>query len=132
MLEVGESVSAATDGDRKSWKTGSVSPLAVDTGGSRPSSACTLRALRSIARLIALRTASWLVGNLFRFGSRLLVCTGANQTWWLGLPATNTCWTPAMKLPPQSSWLVSSAESAAFEEAYVGNSTADTAGLPPQ
>jgi len=67
------SVAFDTEEDRNCWKTGSVSPLALDTGGSMPPSACWLSAVRSMARLIALRTASWLVGNLVRFGSRLLV-----------------------------------------------------------
>ena len=83
MSECAGSVWLATVGDRNCWKIGSVRPLALDTGGSSPPSACWLIAVRSIARLIALRTASWLVGNLVRFGSRLFVCTGGNHTWWL-------------------------------------------------
>ena len=43
--------------------------------------------VRSIARLIAWRTASWLVGNLVRFGSRLFVWIGANHTLWVGVAA---------------------------------------------
>src|ERR1700759_928136 len=96
-------VEEATSEDRNCWNTGSVSPLAFETGGSSPPSASWLRAVRSMARLIALRTGSWLVGNLVRFGSRLLVWTGGEHTLWLLLPDTNTCCTPEMKLPPQSS-----------------------------
>lgn len=100
--------------------------------GSMPPSACVLSAERSIARLIAFRTASWLVGNFSRFGSRLLVWIGGNHTLWFALVLTNACWTPEMKLPAQSSWLVCSADSAELADAYAGNCTLPIATFPPQ
>ena len=117
MSECALSMAFATDGERNCWKIGSVSPEAFDTGGSIPPSACWLSAVRSMARLIALRTGSWLVGNLVKFGIRLLVWIGTNHTWWLEWPLTNTCCTPGMKLPAQWSWSVCRAASAVLAEA---------------
>src|SRR5579872_3284378 len=50
---------------------GSVMPVAFRTGFSRPASPSKPRILRLTARLIACRTASWLVGHFVRFPSRL-------------------------------------------------------------
>ena len=78
-----------------------------------------------------MRTASWFIGQLRRFGSRLFVCTGANHTWWVdGDVLTNPAFRPVMKLPAQSSELPLSADSTVAVSASSGKSTSLTAGGP--
>src|ERR1700691_4905382 len=82
---------------------GRVRPVAFRTGSSRPASPSEAMTLRLIARLMACRTGSWLVGHLFRFGIRLLVPPGASQEWWvLGEGSTKLFCRPGMKFPVQS------------------------------
>src|SRR5580693_2436001 len=69
-------------GPAQAWKVGSVSPPASVIGLARPASPSEASRLRLTARLIACRTASWLVGHLLRFGIRALVLPGASQKWW--------------------------------------------------
>ena len=69
-----------------------------------------------MARLIARRTASWLVGSTSRLGTRELMLTGANQVLWWGLLLVKLLPSPEMKLPSQSAWLVTRAFSAAVLE----------------
>ncbi len=56
-------------------------PLALSTGSSRPASPSVASTVRFTARLIALRTAIWLVGHLFRLGMNAFVLPGASQKW---------------------------------------------------
>ena len=74
-----------------------VRPVALRTGFSRPDSPSEASSWRLIAALIACRTGSWLVGHLFRFGTRLLVPPGASQWWWnSGLVLMKLCCRPGM------------------------------------
>ena len=65
---VGDRVMLFTDGANRLLKFGRTSPLALVATGSRPASPWVLMAVRFRARLMALRTASWLVGQTFRLG----------------------------------------------------------------
>src|SRR5580693_7259314 len=69
-LLVAETVIELT-GPLQAEKAGIVRPVALVTGFSSPASPSAPSTLRLTARLIALRTASWLVGHRFRFGSKL-------------------------------------------------------------
>src|ERR1022692_712895 len=75
---VAELVSDVT-GAPQAANVGRVRPVALSTGFSRLASPSVAISDRLMARLIALRTGSWLVGHLFRFGIRLLVPPGASQ-----------------------------------------------------
>src|SRR5208282_5268375 len=77
-LPVAETVMLAT-GALHALKVGSVRPVALRTGSSRPASPSEAMRVRLIAALMACRTGNWLVGHLFRFGIRLLVPPGASQ-----------------------------------------------------
>src|SRR5580698_6587925 len=66
-LPAAATVSAAA-GAAQAEKVGRVMPLVLVTGFSRPASPSLASTVRLTARLIALRTASWFVGHLFRFG----------------------------------------------------------------
>ena len=78
-------------------------PVALVIGFSRPASPSDASSERSRARLIALRTGSWLVGHLFRLGMKAFVLPGASQKWWVaGDLATKSFCRPGMKLPVQS------------------------------
>src|ERR1700722_14109457 len=84
--------------------------VADDTGPAPPSEAS---GVRSTARLIACRTASWLVGHLVRFGSRLSSPPAASQKlWWAGSVGTKFFCRPGMEFPVPSIWLLNSALSA--------------------
>src|ERR1700678_3785554 len=100
-------------GALQALNVGRVRPVAFRTGSSRPASPSEAMTLRLIAGLMALRTGSWLVGHLFRFGIRLLVPPGASQKWWNeGLVSTKSFCRPGMKLPVQSIAPEKSADSA--------------------
>ena len=77
-LPVAEMVMLAT-GALQALKVGSVMPVALTTGFSSPASPSLPSTVRSTARLIACRTASWLVGHLVRFGSKLSSPPAASQ-----------------------------------------------------
>src|SRR6266568_1822194 len=79
-LPVAETVFDAT-GPLQAEKVGSVMPVLLSTAFSRPASPSDARSERFTARLIAFRTASWLVGHLFRFGIKAFVLPGASQKW---------------------------------------------------
>ena len=77
--------------------------------------------MRFTARLIALRTASWLVGHLFRLGMNAFVLPGASQKWWwAGSFATKSFCSPGMKFPVQSIWSENSADRAPVLDVYTG------------
>ena len=73
-----ETVMDAT-GALQAENSGSVRPVAFTTGFSSPASPSEPSTVRSTARLIACRTASWLVGHLARFGSKLSSPPAASQ-----------------------------------------------------
>src|ERR1700721_1439624 len=80
---------ADVTGPAQAWKVGSVSPPASEIGLARPASPSEASRVRSTARLIACRTASWLVGHLVRFGSRLSAPPAAPpELGWAGGGAT--------------------------------------------
>src|SRR5271165_6440455 len=70
---------ADASGPAQAWKVGSVSPPDSLIGLARPASPSEASSVRLTARLIACRTASWLVGHLVRFGSRLSSPPAASQ-----------------------------------------------------
>ncbi len=104
-------------------------PLALVATGSRPDSPVLLMSVRLIARLTALRTTSWFIGHVLRFGIRLFVLTPANHTLWPA-PLVNAL-RPVRKLPAQSSWLFWRAARTALLLPSSGNWTCETAGAPP-
>src|SRR5215469_12642828 len=94
------------------------------TANSWPSSPCWPIAVRSIAALIACRTASWLVGQVVMFGIRTLVAPAFSQPmWWEGSLLTKFFCRPWMKLPVQSIWPENSAFVAAVFVVYAGKKT---------
>ena len=68
-----------TEGEVQAENVGRVRPVALVAGASRPASPWAPIWVRSMAALMACRTASWLVGHLFRFGMKALVLPGASQ-----------------------------------------------------
>ena len=86
-------------------KIGVVRPDALLIGPSWPSSPWFPIAVRSMAALIACRTASWLVGQVVMFGIRTLVAPGfSHPMCWAGFLSTKFDLRPWMKLPVQSIW----------------------------
>ena len=72
-------------------------PEVLVSGDSRPDSPSDPITWRLMARSIALRTASWLVGHVFRFGHRALELPAASQKWWsAGLVSTKSFCRPGM------------------------------------